>query len=299
VLSDHGIGFEPHIHPVSESLKDPYIHVPFLIRYPKKLGPTHFVGDVSTIDLFPTLLGLLGAPPNPAWEGRDVLALGPDGCAKRPVFAGSLIWQQRWLAIRGEGKVLIDLDEERSQIFSREDTMMQHPLPTAPWATAILHTLSATLRSHIHFYESPTLHAEHMLGTGRPELGEDEGGSCRPGPEDLNVGLRTLVMRGEWYFEKEGLGRLRILRLHRDGRIRSLGLPDHPAESFWELKGGELRFLDQNHDLATRFPSLSVADGLVTFRGLHHDNPNDVRLLRQARTVDALAPGGHWPARGR
>jgi glucan phosphoethanolaminetransferase (alkaline phosphatase superfamily) len=283
VMSDHGIGFEPNVHPVSESLKDPYIHVPFLIRYSRKLAPSRFSGDVSTIDLFPTLLGLLGAPSNPAWEGRDVLALGPDGCTKRPVFAGSIIWLQRWLAIRGEGKVLIDLDEQSHQVFSRDDGFMQKALPITAWATGLLRVLSSTLRNHTRFYESPTLHAQHMIGTDTPERFENEEGVCRPGPEDLNAGLRSLLIRGEWYYEKEGMGRLRILTMHPDGRIRSLGLPDHPADSFWEVKDGELHFLDQNHEAVTRFPNLSVSGGVVTFRGLHHENKDDVRLLRQAR----------------
>ena len=284
ILSDHGIGFESNVHPVSESLKASYVHVPLLIRYPGKLAAARFAGDVSTIDLFPTLLGLLGASHNPAWEGRDVLALGPDGCALRPVFTGSLIWSRRWLAIRGEGKVLVDLDDQTSQAFGRDDFLMEHELPTSPWAKGLGQALSATLRDHIRFYEMPALHGQHMLGAEMPGL-EATGVVCRPGPGDLNEGLRRLLTRGEWYYEKEGVGRLRLLRLDPGGRIRSMGLPDHPAESFWEIEGGELHFLDQSREAVTRFSGMSFERGGVLFKGLHHEKIDDVRLLRQVPMI--------------
>ena len=292
VLSDHGIGFEPGVHAVSESLKDPYIHVPFLIRYPGSLSPAHFSENVSTIDLFPTLLGLLGAPSNPAWEGRDVLALGPDGCARRPVFAGSIIWLQRWLAIRGDTKVSVDFDARSSSAFSRADRLLEHELPIGPEARDLLRTLSATLQQHVQYYETSELHTDFMVPafTGQNQFPGSEGESCAPGPDDLHAALRSLATRNVWWFEKQGMGRLRLLRLRPDGRVESLGLPDHPAESFWDLQGAQLRLLGADRGPTTRFSSIATDDGTVTFQGLHHEDPTDVRFLRQARMASDGSP---------
>jgi len=292
VLSDHGISFEPGVQPLTESLKASSIHVPFLLRYPEKLAPGHFAANVSTIDLYPTLLGLLGAPANPAWQGRDVLLLGAAGCARRPVFAGSIIWLQRWLAIGEEGKVLLDLDERGQRAFAADDRLLAHDLVDPPWAAGLARLLSSTLRHHIRFYETKALHAQHMLAGDSGGTREGDVTAARSDSIDLDLSLRVLLMRSGWYFEKQGVGRLRMLTFRRDGRIRSLGLPDHPAESFWEVDGGELRFLDQNREVSTRFSDLSVSGGVFSLRGLHHGDETDVRVLRQVRM------GGSPPSRG-
>ena len=73
-LSDHGEEFWEHdgmAH--GTTLYEEQLRVPFMIRAPG-LEPRRVEAPVETIDLLPTLAGMLGLPRNPAWQGRDILA---------------------------------------------------------------------------------------------------------------------------------------------------------------------------------------------------------------------------------
>lgn len=123
VVADHGQGFEAGLEPVSMSLDEPYVHVPLVISWPGRLAPARVGGDVSSIDVFPTLLGLVGAPPCPAWDGRDVLAGG-----RPPVYSASLVWEARWLLLGSRVKVLADLVSGSVLTFPREGELRGAPL---------------------------------------------------------------------------------------------------------------------------------------------------------------------------
>lgn len=129
VVADHGQGFEAGLEPVSMSLDEPYVRVPLVIRWPGRLAPARLAGDVSSIDVFPTLLGLLGAPPCPAWDGRDVLAA--DAPHRPPVYSASLVWEARWLLLGTRVKVLADLISGAVAAYPR-DASLAGPALRAP-----------------------------------------------------------------------------------------------------------------------------------------------------------------------
>lgn len=73
--SDHGDmilsqGLTTKLYPWDESIR-----VPFLLRYPRKLGnkPRHVATPLNSPDIFPTLLGLAGLPIPASVEGTDML----------------------------------------------------------------------------------------------------------------------------------------------------------------------------------------------------------------------------------
>ncbi len=82
--SDHGDmmlsqGLTTKLYPWDESIR-----VPFLLRYPRKLGnkPRHVATPLNSPDIFPTLLGLAGLPIPASVEGRDML----DNPSNRPAL---------------------------------------------------------------------------------------------------------------------------------------------------------------------------------------------------------------------
>lgn len=66
MLGDHGLYLKgPYFY-------DPAIRVPLIIRFPPALSPRRFGGLVELVDLAPTLLEAVGAPPFPAMQGRSM-----------------------------------------------------------------------------------------------------------------------------------------------------------------------------------------------------------------------------------
>ena len=162
IASDHGSGLEAGVYPVSESIKDTYVHVPCMIHYPK-LAPRHFRTNVSTIDLVPTVLGVLGVPPSPAWEGSDVLALGEDRCASRAVFTANTCWRNQWLVTRGTRKWVVDLTERSVQAFEREDLWLANPIVPAPQDTRdVIRMFLQVLNDRLLYYRHSDLHHDFL-----------------------------------------------------------------------------------------------------------------------------------------
>ena len=91
--SDHGDmmqsqGLTTKLHPWDESIR-----VPFLVRYPRKLGSKgrRLRTPMNSPDIFPTLLGLAGIPIPDSVEGTDhsaILAGAPETGAERGTLIG-------------------------------------------------------------------------------------------------------------------------------------------------------------------------------------------------------------------
>jgi len=159
VVSDHGSGFEANKFPVSESLADTYVRVPCLIRYPRVLHAQRFAGTVSTIDLVPTVLGVLGVPPSPAWDGTDVLALGEAGCGRRPVFTANLTWRNQWLVTRGATKLVFDIPESSATAYELGDSTLARPrVLTEREIESVGATFFRLLNERYYYYTHPYLH---------------------------------------------------------------------------------------------------------------------------------------------
>lgn len=91
VLADHGESLGDHgelNHGIF--IYESVVRIPWFLRVPG-LAPARVLDAVSIVDLMPTVLGLLGAPPI-ATDGRDLMPMlrGEDGAAELPVYAESL-----------------------------------------------------------------------------------------------------------------------------------------------------------------------------------------------------------------
>ena len=64
VVGDHGEGFEHgYYFAHGDRLYDTLVHVPFMIRAPGRLAPRRVARQVRVLDVLPTALSLIGAPP--------------------------------------------------------------------------------------------------------------------------------------------------------------------------------------------------------------------------------------------
>lgn len=170
VVADHGQGFEAGLEPVSMSLEEPYVRVPFVISWPGRLAPARVAGDVSSVDLFPTLLGLVGAPPCPAWDGRDVLSAGAP--PRPPVYSASLVWEVRWLLLGTRVKVLADLTSGSVLAFPRNAPLSGAPLRAPdPEEGALLGRFLTDWSRRSLYYATPELRRSRLYADpppGRP-----------------------------------------------------------------------------------------------------------------------------------
>lgn len=154
VISDHGQGFEVGFQPVSQSLEDEYVHIPWLMRLPGGLEPQRVATPASAIDLFPTILGAIGAPPCPAWQGIDVLSPEAVTAPSRPILVGSIVWEARWRALVGELEIDVDLLGRRWEPRRRGSLRKGGaPPPAVPRPEAILEWVLSTIRTVEGYYE--------------------------------------------------------------------------------------------------------------------------------------------------
>jgi len=85
VVADHGEYLGEHGLHDHHGLRDEVLHVPLMIRAPGTAGGTRRREVVSTLDLAPTLLDLMGLPQLPGAQGRSLVGTGPEDAV--PVFA--------------------------------------------------------------------------------------------------------------------------------------------------------------------------------------------------------------------
>ena len=107
VVGDHGEGFGEHGLLGHERIAfDEVLHIPLCVRAPLLLEPgTKIAQAVSSVDLTPTLLGLLGfATESVGFDGKDVLARTSAG-DREVYFCG---WMQEGPAgfVRGDHKFI-------------------------------------------------------------------------------------------------------------------------------------------------------------------------------------------------
>lgn len=90
LVADHGESFEHGVYfSHGVRLYDPEIHVPLMIRDPRDLRPRRLSGQVRLIDLYPTVLELVGLKSPVPCQGVDLtprLAGGPEASEHLPAF---------------------------------------------------------------------------------------------------------------------------------------------------------------------------------------------------------------------
>jgi arylsulfatase A-like enzyme len=120
-LLDHG-GWKH-----GQALYDEQIHVPLIFRWDGHLGAGRRLGGtVRLLDLAPTLAAAAGAPPDPGWEGVDLLPAltGRAPLAERPAFAEGLSsGPLRAAAVLGRMKLMVF---NRQEPFAPADELQAH-----------------------------------------------------------------------------------------------------------------------------------------------------------------------------
>jgi arylsulfatase A-like enzyme len=141
VASDHGEEFYDHQNwGHGQSIYNELINVPLIVRYPPAMpAGTRVEQTVMLVDVVPTLLELVGAPPKPSAAGASLVPLVRGAMETRvPQAFSELVY--RWGAARGvvDGAwKLIDAsvgDEKRRQLFDlqtdfheRDDRLGREP----------------------------------------------------------------------------------------------------------------------------------------------------------------------------
>jgi arylsulfatase A-like enzyme len=131
VTADHGEEFGDHggyYH--GSTLYDEQVRVPLIVRVPGA-PPRRVAAPVSTLDIAPTVLGVLGLPPTPGMIGRDLrpaLFGDPGAQVTGPVFASVmrrhmvLRWPWKLIADRARGIYeLYDLERDPAERVNRHD----------------------------------------------------------------------------------------------------------------------------------------------------------------------------------
>jgi arylsulfatase A-like enzyme len=92
VVADHGesLGEHDYWFDHGDDLYDPSLHVPLLVRWPARVAPSRVPCQVSTVDVAPTLLDLVGLPPGDGRDGRSLLPfLRGEACEARDAVAST------------------------------------------------------------------------------------------------------------------------------------------------------------------------------------------------------------------
>ena len=133
------------------------MHVPLVIRSPG-LEPGEESGLSQHIDIPPTVLGLMGLPPHPSFQGVDLLATSAGEPAERSVYlVGQALEDQyalvedRWKLIFDAGLgeyLLFDLEADSGEL---EDLAMKRPEIAARLATR----LQGWRKAQLQYYSDP------------------------------------------------------------------------------------------------------------------------------------------------
>ncbi|MCH8004565.1 MAG: sulfatase, partial [Nanoarchaeota archaeon] len=94
ITADHGIEFYEHGNINTGRVYQPNIHVPLIIYYPKELKPQRIRTPVSTIDIFPTILDMIGM------EVPDDI----DGVSLLPLMTGKDVYGREFVASETFGR---------------------------------------------------------------------------------------------------------------------------------------------------------------------------------------------------
>ena len=113
VVSDHGEEFDDHgSWGHGHSIYQELLHVPFLFHLPGVVPERRVESAVSTVDLAPTVVDLLGVPPLPSAEGHSLVSLMHGGSTQGPERGGPPIafsdfLDERRVAVAGDWKLVV------------------------------------------------------------------------------------------------------------------------------------------------------------------------------------------------
>ncbi len=117
VTSDHGEEFKEHGGFQHDRLTEEHVRVPLIIRHPAVRAPLRSKILTSNVDLFPTLLSLVGIEFERSVDGRDLTRISeqPDWIAGVSMLGA----RNRWLSMRrGRHKLIrMCMPEQEQQLF--------------------------------------------------------------------------------------------------------------------------------------------------------------------------------------
>jgi len=130
LTEDRNQGPYGHGHTLYEEL----LHVPLMVKRPANEGAgAERTEPVSSIDVAPTILQLVGIHPPDGFEGRPLIGLGPnDPEVPRILFSEAMLWgPEQKAAILGDQKVVIEIAPGRP-IVARAYDLAVDPGESAP-----------------------------------------------------------------------------------------------------------------------------------------------------------------------
>lgn len=183
VVADHGEMFFDHdLVTHGRTLYEPEARVPFLIHYPRGIEPRRVPDAVSTLDVVPTILDLIGVAPHPSQQGESVAWVGAPGGGKRQsaVFMNIQGWKLYDGIVCMPYKLVFDPDTDESALYhllddpgETRDIAAAHKATVIALEEVLLAQLDAQERYHADDKDGAILRADrfapNMLSC--PDLG--------------------------------------------------------------------------------------------------------------------------------
>lgn len=168
VTADHGENFFDHdMVTHGRSLFDTEARVPLLVHYPLVDG-RRIQTPVSTLDVVPTILDLLGLPPHPALQGESVAWVGLGlGERRSAIFMNIQGWKHLDAIVCYPYKLVQDPKAETLSLYDLErdpgelrDVATEEPEATAALAAVLRAQIDAQQRYHQNTDAAKALRAD-------------------------------------------------------------------------------------------------------------------------------------------
>lgn len=167
ITSDHGeLFFEHELVTHGRTLFEGESRVPLLVHYPARLDEKDDFTPVSSLDVLPTVVDLMGLPPHPAFQGQSFASLpdGPGNSAgpeRSAVYLNIQGWKHYEAIVCGRYKLAYDPDSKKSELYDVvADPKEERDL--APSRPDLVAALRGTLRAQMDAQEA--YHASSEIG---------------------------------------------------------------------------------------------------------------------------------------
>lgn len=173
IVGDHGEAFMEHgLARHGMHLWDEMIHVPLIVFAPGLVEPKRIEQAASQIDIAPTVMGLMGLPPHPAWQGVNVLA-GDYDETRRPVFSVLQLTRFQETVIWGRLKYMADQNTREEWLFDlssdpNEKTNLCQASPPPPSLDRLRRALAGWHAYQLAYYADKNRQRTHYVGMPQP-----------------------------------------------------------------------------------------------------------------------------------
>jgi arylsulfatase A-like enzyme len=158
VVGDHGQEFFEHGRVThGQLMHQEVLQVPLLIAGPSDIVPRRKDDrPVQHVDIPPTVLGLLGFPPHPNFQGADVLAAGGDAYGRKLFMATQHLFHQNVLVWRGLKYVMDSRGEDALFDLGRDPGETRNLLTARPETAAEYRRIAEHwYRVQLSYYDDP------------------------------------------------------------------------------------------------------------------------------------------------